>query len=591
MNVQALSAEANPGAPARSLSDRMAALRRRARSMSVAFIIFLVATVATALLWPATYESTGIILIEQQEMPVEYVRAPISSYADQRVQTISQRVMTSSNLMSIITKFDLYRRERSRKPREVVIQHMRDDIELEMISADVVDPRQGRATKATIAFSVSYRNRSPELAAQVANELTSLYLSENMESRQRLAASSADFLADEAEKIRTRIADLDKRIADFKELHGDKLPEYTQLNIQLMNRTEDEMRDTDMRVRSLDQQIVYLQSQLIQIDPASQLYSEGGARVLSQADRLKVLRTQYTSARAVYGPTHPDVVRMEQEIQGLEVSTQGADNVLDLQRRITDWRSELAVARERYSASHPDVQRLDQLIAGAEQDLQSAPAASRAPTKAATPDNPAYIQIKAQLEAASNERTSLLAQRAQLQARSREFEQNFAQTPGIERDYSGMLRDLQGEQIKYAEVRQKQMEAQLASNLETESKGERFQLIEPPLEPQRPASPNRVLILALGLVLALSASGGTMATLEAVDTRVRGRDDILALLNVAPLAIVPWSVSAADRAASRRRRLLILLICMLLAAGALVAVHMFVRPLDLLWFSLLRRLG
>ena len=90
------------------------------------------------------------------------------------------------------------------------------------------------------------------------------------------------------------------------------------------------------------------------------------------------------------------------------------------------------------------------------------------------------------------------------------------------------------------QVQQKQMEAQLASNLETERKGERFVLIEPPLEPQKPVSPNQPLILALGAVLALGAAIGLMQLLETLDTRIRGREDIIALLTVPPLAVIPW---------------------------------------------------
>ncbi len=116
---------------------------------------------AAAVLWPATYRSTGTILIEQQEVPVDLVRSMVSSYADQRIQMISQRVMTSDNLMRIIDRYQLYPEQRRKEPREVLLTRMRDDIHFSMISADVVDPRLGRPAKATIAFSVSFDNRSP----------------------------------------------------------------------------------------------------------------------------------------------------------------------------------------------------------------------------------------------------------------------------------------------------------------------------------------------------------------------------------------------------------------------------------------------
>src|ERR1043165_8570379 len=107
---------------------------------AAAFIIGLLVT----LLLPSVYRSTATILIEQQEIPEDLVRSTVTSFADQRIEMISQRVMTSSNLWSVIEKFDLYADERHRKPREYIIDAMRDDIDRQVISADVVDPRSGR---------------------------------------------------------------------------------------------------------------------------------------------------------------------------------------------------------------------------------------------------------------------------------------------------------------------------------------------------------------------------------------------------------------------------------------------------------------
>jgi polysaccharide biosynthesis transport protein len=103
-----------------------------------------------------------------------------------------------------------------------------------------------------------------------------------------------------------------------------------------------------------------------------------------------------------------------------------------------------------------------------------------------------------------------------------------------------LMSDLESAQKKHAEVQQKQMEAQLASNLETERKGERFTLIEPPLEPEKPAKPIQLLILLVGFVLAMVAAIGSLQLLEALDTRIRNRADIIALLTVPPLAVIPW---------------------------------------------------
>src|ERR1700676_4467638 len=182
-------------------------------------------TIAMAVMWPPTYRSGATILIEQQEIPQELVRSAVTSFADQRVQVISQRVMTTQNLLSLIERYNLYPDIRLTKPREVLLQTMRGDISMKMISADVIDPRSGRPTQATIAFSVSYKNHSPDLTLKVANDLTSLYLNENLTSRTQMAEQTSSFFAQEATRLQSRILDLDRQLSDFKQKNHDKLPD------------------------------------------------------------------------------------------------------------------------------------------------------------------------------------------------------------------------------------------------------------------------------------------------------------------------------------------------------------------------------
>lgn len=580
----------SPAAGRRTLKEWLAAVRRRSRGMWIGFGASVIVTILFAVFWPPTWRSTGVILIEQQEIPTEYVRAAVTSYADQRVQVITQRVMTSANLLSIIKKFDLYAWKRERYTREEVLKDMRDDIDIRMISADVVDPRQGRPTKATIAFSVSFDGATPEQAAGVANEMTSLFMRENLENRQRKAAESATFLESEAERIGQRVRELDRQLAAFKARHGEALPEFMQLNVQQSARLEEQDRDADVRIMALDQQIAYLDAQLAQTERDAPMYSDAGSRVLSSSQRLKMVRTQLASARAMYGSEHPDVQRLQQEMSGLESEAATADDGADLRRQLTDARAALAAARERYAPSHPDVRRAEATIAALERELDEMPAAVD-PQPQGKADNPIYIQLDSQRQAAANERSALVAKKATLATRLQELESRLGHMPGVEKDYSNLVRDLQGEQLKYQDVRQKQMEAQLASNLESESKGEKFTLIEPPVEPQKRTSPDLLVLFWLGLAGSIAVAFGTMVVLESVDTRVRGRDDVISLLDVPPLAVVPWVITDEER---RRRRFEAQLAavsgvaCVVLAA---VLVHFLYRPLDVLWFATLRRLG
>src|SRR5262249_8629726 len=133
---------------------------------------------------------------------------------------------------------------------------------------------------------------------------------------------TANFLTAESERLKSEIADLERKLAEFKKRNVNNLPELAQLNFQLMDRTGEELREAQFRVHSLEEQEVYLQAQLAQISPNSQVFGESGERILSSADRLKTLRTELASLSAIYAPTHPDILRVQREIAGLEQQTE-----------------------------------------------------------------------------------------------------------------------------------------------------------------------------------------------------------------------------------------------------------------------------
>ena len=119
----------------KTLQDYLAILSRRKFPMLFTMMAIFLVGVAVALVWPPTYRSSATILIQEQEIPVDLVRSTVTSYATQRIQTISQRVMTRSNLMQIIEKYNLYEKERKRDTTEEVLETMREDIGLNMIDA------------------------------------------------------------------------------------------------------------------------------------------------------------------------------------------------------------------------------------------------------------------------------------------------------------------------------------------------------------------------------------------------------------------------------------------------------------------------
>jgi polysaccharide biosynthesis transport protein len=550
-----------------------------------------VITVLLAVLLPATYRSTATILIEQQEIPQEMVRSVITSFADQRVQVISQRVMTTKNLMTLIDRYSLYPDLRDKAPREVLLAKMREDIAMHMISADVVDPRSGRPEQATIAFSVSYQNRSPDQALKVANDLASLYLNENLTSRAQLSEQTFAFLTEQTNEESAHVDQLDAKLAAFKEQHHDDLPDLTQLNIQTAQRTELDLHESQNRIAALDSQRVLLESQLAQLSPNSQVFSDTGQRIFGAEDRLKDLKSKLAAYKALYGPNHPDVLSTQREVDGMEKEIATEDGTSDRLRQLSEAKAKLAALKERYSPTYPDVVSLQHEIEGLEKAVQTDAAAPAEKTSSEHADNPVYIQVKGQLDALTVDRASEVKKRDELQAKLNDYDKRMAQSPEVERQYREMEREMEAAQLKYQEILSKQTEAQVAENLEAERKGEKFTMIEPPLLPEKPVSPNRLLILMAGLVAALCLGFGAVVAHEALDGSVRGPGDIRQLLQVPALASIPVIVTAADRA--RYKRFLLFSSSGGIAALLLIVlcVHFFVRPLDVVWLSLWRRFG
>jgi hypothetical protein len=472
---------------------------------------------------------------------------------------------------------------------------MRDDIKMRMVSANVIDPRSGHPTQATIAFTVGYDSRHPDLALKVANELTSLYLEENLALRAAASRQSASFLTAEADRLQGDIQRLTVAIADFKSKHPQGTPEFLQANLQLADRAENELRDLRSHLQMLTQQRDLIQSEFNRTTPTAQIYAETGQRIMSPTDRLKSLKAEEAGLKARYGEHHPDVLRVRREIEGLSASVDAEDVTNDALRRLDDAKSELAKAKARYSPTHPDVIRLSRTVADLEKSIADMPAKARVEKARVNPDNPAYIQLKLQLESINGEIEATRAREAETQNRYDDYQKRLSRAPAVEQEYYALARDLENTQQKYQEVRLKQHEAESSQNLETERKGERFTLIEPPLPPEDPISPNRPVVFLLGLVLSLVLALGTAFTVEAMDPRVRRPADVYSLVGVAPLAVLPTIESAAvvaartQASAPKRKRLLYLLVALMV--GALLFIQLFIRPLDILFVNAIRRLG
>ncbi len=516
-------------------ADLLAIVRRRKKSLILPALIVVGLAGLVAALLPPVYRSTATILIEEQEIPADFVTTTVTSFAEQRIQQINQRIMSFTRLLEIIQRFGLYPELQDKKTTEEIVEQMRKDTELKPVSADVMDRRTGKPTAATIAFTLAYQGKDPAKVQQVATVLTSLFLEENLKERTKQAAETSAFLEGEMARVKEELAGVESRLAVFKQANINSLPEMLQVNIQSLNNIERSQEATNELIRGLREREGSLQTQLAGVKPHIEKEEE-----LASRKRFEELKIQLVALVQRFSDEHPDVKKTRAEIAELDATLRGID-------------------------------------------------ASRG-RKGAPPDHPAYITLSAQLAATRADLQSALRQTERLNAEAAEYRRRIAAIPRVEEDYNALVSARNSTQAKVNDLMRKLMEAQVAHGLEKEQKGERFNLIEPPRLPEKPFKPNRLAIGLIGVVLGIGAGVGAAALREFGDNAVRGPDRLEAETRFPVLAGIPVIRSPADLARQRRTRAAAIVGIAAAVAAGIVIVHFLVMDLDVLWAKITRRL-
>ena len=564
--------------------------RRKYTGLLTAIVIWALAIIITFAL-PAIYRSTATILIEQQEIPKDLARSTITSFADQRLNVINQRVMTTSNLFKIIEEFGLYQDLLDKKPREEVLEEIREAITMDIISADVIDPRSGRPTQATIAFNISYDHEVPEMTQRVANEITSLFLNENIKQRTKNAQEATEFLRDEADKLAKRMVELDAKLAEFKTGNVEKMPDMVSMNLSMIDRAEQQLQNLETRLSLLEDRKAYIQAQLLEIEPSSALYSEDGEIIYSPKDRLKMLKVNLSRLRGIYTDNHPDIIRINKEIHMLESRHDISIDDSATYQEIELLEERLLDLKSRYSEDHPDILRASKELESLEQQLlKQQDHAEETDQEGRQATNPTFIQFTAQIEAIDSESEMLKQARERTLQKLEDLEQRVLESPELERKYRTLSRDYATSQSKYIEITAKLNEAKIGESLELGNQSEKFTIIEPPLIPERPIHPNRPLFLVLGLVLALIAGFIAIVIKEALDDAVYDMNSILHTTGMMPIATIPRVRNIEETSRAKKMRNLVIAAYLLAIITAVLLVHYLYMPLDVIYYKVLRTL-
>jgi len=579
----------------KGLGDYLNILWRRKYWIITPAVLLAIATMVVVFSLPATYKSQGTILIESQEIPNDLVRSTVTSYADQRIEVIKQRLMTTSRVMDMVKKYNLYVAERQKTAAtSSIVELFKSNVSVDLVQANVTDPVSGRAKRASIAFTVSFMDKSPQKAQQVANELVTEFLNENVKARTDRAAETKDFLKEEGDKFQAKVRELEKQIAEFKDRYSGSLPELLQYNLSMIQRLGEEQTSNQNEILLLKDQITTLSLQLSTVPmylPLGVTASSSNEPSSSEV-RLEQLRVEYSTLLSKYEPTHPDVVRVKRQIDALEkeLGVTGNDAQV-IQAELEQAKTELNTLSEKYADSHPDIKAQKNKIASLEDRLKKADSQPTETKPSNDRLNPAYVQLKSKIDSTENEVSRLRSRQEEIKTKLAEFERRVSETYQVQRAYDELTRDHENTVAKYRELRSKQLQAELAQNLESENKGESFTLIEPPAVPSKAEKPNRPKLLVLGLGASVGAGLGLAFLVEMFFGGVRGYTQVAHIVGKSPLVVIPMITTTRELARRKTLRNRWIIVAIILAIISVIAIHFYVINLEVLWYRLMRKVS
>ena len=517
--------------------DILIIAKRRYRYLVIPLVLGLAASIAASLLWPPTYRSVATILIQDSSIPEDFIGSMVDSYADHRVQVITQRVMTTSNLVSVIERLNLYGDDWKSKSMSQIATMMREDINLELVGAEAINPKNSRLVQETIAFTLSFDYRDPDTAQSALEELVTLYLGENARTRRERVSETVDLLRREVENNRQTVERLEAGLATFKEQYAGKLPDQILAKQRQQDEIQRELLDIEKRLVALDEKRIYLAAQMAQIDPADIPVRD--KEQWSAAEKLRALQSEYITLSSRYVPDHPDVLRVGRELEALEAEVQAGSDRPALEAQRDALRSQLATLTGTYSAAHPEILRINRELEAVEERLRSSPSGFGQ-------TNPLLIQLNAQLASADSEYRALLQQRKSRQGLLEKHEGEIGEGPQIEREYRALVREYESALATYTDVQAKKRRAELGEAMEAQKKTEQFNLLEAPNLPIEPVAPDVNTILVIGTVLSLLVAVGAAVLSEVMDYSVYGARQLTEIAGVPPLVVIPRIRTPAD---------------------------------------------
>ncbi|HET8547636.1 MAG TPA: Wzz/FepE/Etk N-terminal domain-containing protein [Bryobacteraceae bacterium] len=490
----------------------------------------LVIAVVVAFLWPDTYISSAIIRVVPSQVPENFVPSNVNVEMSQRINSMAQTILSRGNLTNIINTYNLYPRQRQRKPMEDVIEEMKNSIRIGQV-VNLTERERGLS-----AFQVQFSYHDRILAQKVVSDLVTRFISENTRDRTNQSMLTTQFLNDQWEQARQELQKIEERLAKFRTENAGRLPDQVQQNWTQLSALENRVANINGAISRTNQDKLLLETEL---------------------------RTQKAQLNSLSPP--PEATAQAEK----------NDRLLQIDREIANIETHLAMLREQYKDAYPDVQRAVALLNIKKKERDNLAREQDEDTKRAKDQAPVvnkrqeylYSRERQNIEANIQKIEALIRTRTlQAEEQQKELEDVNRQIRAVqarlnalpvgEQQYAEIVRDRELAKQKYDEYNKKKSQSEMSSELEKRQQGETLDVLDPASLPQKPTEPNRTLLVAvgagMGIVFGLMLAGAR----EAKDTSLKNLKDVRAYTQLTILGSVPLLEN--DLIVRRRRRLAML---------------------------------
>ncbi len=443
-------------------------------------------------LLPPVYSSQSSILVDRQRVPKEYVVPNVTGELTERLQSITQQILSRTELQRIITQYGLYSAQRARLSGDELADLMRKDIKIEAAP--------GKSRDDLSAFSISYSARTPQLAQQVTAELTSLFMDADGRNRKELSVSTTEFLGQQLDAAANSLGVQEAAIRDFKMHHVGELAAQQQTNLELLAGLQAQAQHQREALNLARQQAIYMSSLQEQYRAVQNATPGGMGQLPARIDQdLATLKSQSVMANAHYTPDHPDMLQLRSAITALE-----------------NLRAQLPNDATDPSSPAPKPRTYAEL-------------------QVATP----FMQLDSRMKANEQEIQDRERELQLLDARIEQYRGRLNLTPVREQELADLARGYDQARSNYESLLAKKNQSQLATDLEKRQQGEQFRLLDPPTLPHKPSWPNRRRMLWLCLIVAGATGVVVTAGSELARPRVHHERDLKGLVLAPVLVRIP----------------------------------------------------